>query len=385
MLDSLKIKTQKGEFPMSENRLKPDPELDDPKPLDKWKMARDFGILGSLVTILWLSVKYLAVWNDVSYRLEIGLVGGFVILAFLLWIVLSLYLNTDGDSERKEFIDLNARILGSAALVISLLFTWQGLKNNQKTSEENQMLTLQSLEKAERQQTEDRYNQILGRYNRALEQLGNAEKAGRLGAIYSLGKIAEDSIEFSEKNPGSKDLYWEIIQTLAAFVRGNAPVSKTSARPVTEMPSDIQAALDVLARRVRSYQNGEAPRLQLFRTDLRGAELKDIEPTPNDPQRKGANFDGASLYDVSFERANLRGIKLRGAQLNRAIFRNALLSNADLTDADLDGADLEGADLGQAIVDAETIMTAKNWKKAKTLPQSVCTEIIKLNESSTGC
>ncbi len=84
----------------------------------------------------------------------------------------------------------------------------------------------------------------------------------------------------------------------------------------------------------------------------------------------GANFSGASLYEVdfsgadltgadlsdvhtinsSFQGANLTGANLSGANLYQkylvgAILRNAILKNADLFEADLTGADLTGADL----------------------------------------
>ena len=234
---------------------------------------------------------------------------------------------------------------------------------------------MQSLENAEKRQIEDRYN-------KALEQLGSEKKEARLGAIYSLGKIAADSIEFSKKNQGSKDFYWEIVQTLAAYIRGNAPVTKLSGRLSKEMPTDIQAALNVLAWRSRSFQNGEDQRLELYGTDLRGLILKDIEPSQNNPQAQGANFEGARFSDANFEDANLRGINFKNAILNNVIFRNAYLAQADLTDAELEGADLEGADLGNAKTDADRIMSAKNWEKAKILPRKVCQEIEQKNKES---
>lgn len=337
-----------------------------PKEIDKRKLLKDFLILIILITCV-----FLLGWKIVDYRFVTNLVGGFIIFAFVLWKILSLYLNANEYSERKDFVDLHAKILGSAALVISLLFTWQGIKNNQKTSEENQRLTLQSLENAERQQLEERYNN-------ALEKLGSEKKEPRLGAIYSLGKIANDSIELSKKNPKSKDFYWEIMQTLASYIRGNAPISSVNSRPTKEMPTDIQAAMNVLAWRSRSFKNGadeEDQRLELYETDLRGLILKDKEVSQNNPQPKGANFEGARIYGANFEKSDLRGINFKGAILTNVSFKDANLATADLTGADLSEADLDGVDLGQAKTDADQIMSAINWEKAKTLPQDICREI----------
>jgi len=55
--------------------------------------------------------------------------------------------------------------------------------------------------------------QITERFTRAIEQLGSQEMAIRLGGIYALERIANDS---------DKD-YWPIIETLTAYVRERAP------------------------------------------------------------------------------------------------------------------------------------------------------------------
>lgn len=349
----------------------------------KRKILIDLAVLLALI-----SLCCLAVWKNSNHRLEISLVGGFIVFAFLLWKILSLYLNANEYSERKDFVDLHAKILGSAALVVSLLFTWQGIKNNQETAENTQKLTLQSLKNTERRQIEDRYN-------KALEQLGSKEREARLGAIYSLGKIASDSIIWKEnaekaaaeaaKNSSAKeslpeevrDFHWEIMQTLASYVRVNAPKTEKAIRPTKEMPTDIQAAMSVLAWRGRSYNNGENnQRLQLYGTDLSGLVLKDIEALPGSNERQRANLSWAQLYDTKFEDAKLRGINLSEAILVNASFKNADLYGADLTGTDLADADLEGADLGGVISDPDQIMSAKNWEKAKKLPLDLCKEIL---------
>ena len=54
--------------------------------------------------------------------------------------------------------------------------------------------------------------QITERFTRAIEQLGSEKMAIRLGGIYALERIANDS---------DKD-YWPIIETLTAYVRERA-------------------------------------------------------------------------------------------------------------------------------------------------------------------
>ena len=55
--------------------------------------------------------------------------------------------------------------------------------------------------------------QITERFTRAIEQLGSDKMEVRLGGIYALERIANDS---------DKD-YWPIMETLTAYVRERAP------------------------------------------------------------------------------------------------------------------------------------------------------------------
>jgi hypothetical protein len=68
----------------------------------------------------------------------------------------------------------------------------------------------------ERQVLVAQEGQITERFTRAIEQLGSPEMAIRLGGIYALERIANDS---------DKD-YWPIMETLTAYVRERAPWRK---------------------------------------------------------------------------------------------------------------------------------------------------------------
>lgn len=181
--------------------------------------------------------------------------------------------------------------------------------------------------------------QITERFTRAIEQLGSDKMEIRLGGIYALERIANDS---------DKD-YWPIMETLTAYVRENAafgdqtqdekggnageetitpdssaiPASDAFSKPDT----DIQAILAVLGRRKYRYGQGENQRLGLRRTDL----------------------NWATLWEAHLEGAVLQG---------------ACLAGANLIEAHLEGADLWGAtgltqkQLANAILDEKTIFPA---------------------------
>jgi hypothetical protein len=76
--------------------------------------------------------------------------------------------------------------------------------------------------------------QITERFSKAVEQLGNeASITVRLGGIYSLEKIAQDS----------KNDHWTIMEVLTAFIREK---SDDNRELDSKIPQDIQAALTVI-------------------------------------------------------------------------------------------------------------------------------------------
>jgi hypothetical protein len=220
-----------------------------------------------------------------------------------------------------------------------------------------------------------REGQVTERFTRAIDQLGHENLDVRLGGIYALERIANDS---------SRDRA-TVAEVLTAFVRGHAPWPPT--RPgqyvedasIREIPvlrvraPDVQAALTVLGRRKPSH-GAEKP-LDLTATDLRRADLTDAQLQGaifDHAVLEGADLSGAQLQDAflsirlsltflaaaGMQRAHLDGADLRGAFLNgaqlqgadlgRADLRGAKLYRAQLQGADLDGAQLQGVDFTEA-------------------------------------
>lgn len=185
--------------------------------------------------------------------------------------------------------------------------------------------------------------QITERFTRAIDQLGATNEKGeprleiRLGGIYGLGRIARDSAEGRDYYQ-----YWQVIEVLTAYIRSNAPLPPDETEDENPIPStfqdpplDIQTILTIIARRPLSYGKGEVECLDLRKSNLSGAYLKD------------ANLEGADLVLTRLDGANLRGACLRGARLYMADMRTADLEGADLEGADLHGARLEFTYLGR--------------------------------------
>jgi len=178
--------------------------------------------------------------------------------------------------------------------------------------------------------------QVTERFTRAIDQLGHAELDVRLGGIYALERIANDS----------PDDRTTIAEVLTAFIRGHAPWPPRlpgqylAEAPIEQVPElqvrapDVQAAVTVLARRQPPPK--PSGRLDLSATDLRKATLDD------------GDFEEVSLFNANLQEATLDNTNLQEAILYNANLQGALLDRAQLQKASLDGARLQGASLNRA-------------------------------------
>lgn len=208
-------------------------------------------------------------------------------------------------------------------------------------------------------------NGLIEQLRGAVDQLGNEKLEIRLGGIYALEKISNES---------EKD-YWPIMEILTAYVRMNSIIDKDGNKinseyisadartdkrirysecdeddPIVEPLSiDVQAILTILGKHKRVYNSEEAKHLNLSYTYLGKAELEGAH-------LEGVNLEGAHLIKANLKRAHLEGTNLHRANLCHADLDKANLERANLKwarikhsffdgGANLEGADLEGAHL----------------------------------------
>ena len=200
-----------------------------------------------------------------------------------------------GAKDRAELVNAYRTTLAQALAGIGLLggfyFTWKNL-------------------------TVAREGQITERYTEAITQLGSQNRAVRTGAMYALERIARNSQED----------HWPIVEVLTAYIRQEQEWTPQKVdTPICTLRSDVQAALNVLAR--RKWTETETRKISLVNTDLRRAYLAD------------AHFKGAYLPNTHLEEAVLNGAHFEKADLRGVCFN----------DASLKGTHLEGADLRSAI------------------------------------
>jgi hypothetical protein len=186
----------------------------------------------------------------------------------------------------------------------------------------------------------DLERRITESFAKAVEQLGSDKLETRLGSIYTLERISQES----ERE------HWPIMEVLTAYVREHARWSQRKEQDQDQAieldlwdhlielrpAMDVQAILTVLGRRnerVRKQDEAEKRHLDLSRTDLRGAHLGE------------AHLERANLIDAHLEGAWLTGAHLEGALLMRADFSRARLIFTQFKGAALSGTQFHGANL----------------------------------------
>jgi len=259
-------------------------------------------------------------WVDKTWVQIFLFVGGlmiYLLIGLALWWLLDKYIQPQKSSQKKDLIQALSLIMAGLGGGIGLYFTWQNTKLSrentkaqlQQAKESTEAQLRQAKESTEAQlhqaresqsQTQEstrktlnltEQGQITDRFTRAIDQLGatNDDKSKRieirLGGIYALEQIAKHSPEH----------YSPVMEVLTAYVKENArwnpdessgPTLKwqqaatSDTQLITsEVPTDIQAILDVLGRR----EEERIPENYRISISLHQANLS------------GADFVGANL------------------------------------------------------------------------------------------
>ncbi|MEW2195205.1 pentapeptide repeat-containing protein [Streptomyces microflavus] len=223
-------------------------------------------------------------------------------------------------------IELFTVVVASVVAVVGLWYS------NVQTKQANEQAR-QANEQARDDRALAKEGQITDRYTAAVGNLGEDKVDVRLGGIYALERIMQDS---RRDQP-------TIANVLATYIRTHAAKPPGKGQGV---PADVHAALTVLATR-DTKQDGA------FRLDLHGAKLPSITLTAtgisaaalHKANLRNTDLHGADLRNTNLSGANLRNTDLSGAILSGTYLRDTYLGDALLYGAYLLGADLRGADL----------------------------------------
>jgi uncharacterized protein YjbI with pentapeptide repeats len=190
----------------------------------------------------------------------------------------------------------------------TLFFTWRNNRQTAKDAAVNQALTRES--------------RVSENFVKAVEQLGSDKPSLHIGGIYGLDRVLRATEE------GKAD-YWAIMDVLCTFVRQNFrnPQQKGEVPRPEPAPEDLQAALNVLARR---WFTGK---------------VSDREGTDAVVDLHGTNLANTWMANGHFEYGFFINCDLRDADLGNSKFMGSDFSGADLGGAILWRADLTGLDL----------------------------------------
>ncbi len=287
-----------------------------------------------------------------------------VIFIFFLFIVFLAFLNVEGLSieQRLDYgikaLTTTGTIFAGIAVFINAFYAAKRAEAMDKSAlaaNDSAQAALKNAEVALKNAQTAEDKQITERFAKAIEQLGNEKIEVRLGAIYTLERIAKDS---------AKD-HWTIMEVLTAFVRENTPLKEEEEENLPKLRTDIQAALTVIGRRNCEIEE-ENQTLDLRGIDIRGANL--IKTNFQRAYLYEANLqmvdmDLAQLQKVILVKANLLEAKLNAANLQAACIvqanlQGAILSNTNLQDADFSLSNLQGVDLSGANLQGASLVKA---------------------------
>ncbi|MEV0528575.1 pentapeptide repeat-containing protein [Streptomyces sp. NPDC050439] len=208
--------------------------------------------------------------------------------------------------------------------IVAGLVAAAGLWYTHKSHQQTEKLFDHTREKDREQAELAREGQVTGRYVEAIKLLGSDKLHERLGGIYSLERIMNDSEKDHET----------VVEVLAALIRLQPADADLRAR----IAHDAQAALSVLGRRpIRP----ERLRINLTGADLRWADLDDC-------RLSGAIFRGADLTHARGHRAILDAANFTQAILVHTALLESSLRHADLIQTTLRHANFSRSDLAQA-------------------------------------
>ena len=162
------------------------------------------------------------------------------------------------------------------------------------------------------------------RLKNAIEHLDSSSDSLRLGGIYELFHLAEDTIEWRQT----------ILDIFCAHIRRTTSEEEYQDKYQREPSEEIQSLLTLLFVQGQTIFRG-------YQTNLVGAWL-------NGSNIRSAQLQSAKLNNAHLQGAHLEDAQLQGATLNSAKLQFAWLSNASLQGADVCNASLQLAQLGGA-------------------------------------
>ncbi len=313
----------------------------------------------------WGSALFLEKWEEASllkrtYIIVAGVVGFALSILFVhlylevLWISWN---DIGGDDKiRNLALAFIGTITGIGALfgVYLAILRSEELKRQNDVAEEQSKTAIQQSkianaqsriankqsQTANRQANTAEQGLITDRINKAVESLGKINgkdeplREVRLGALYALERIAQDSL---------RD-HIRIMKIMCAYIRVSEQLGNSTdeTKPVKE---DIRAALIIIGKRgewTEDQEHLKEEEKQKYKLDLRCCNLHNADLIDT-------NLSDGWLISATLEEAFLAKAKLNNADLARTNFTNATLNKTNFNNAYTRGAFAYEGDFSQCL------------------------------------
>lgn len=202
---------------------------------------------------------------------------------------------------------------------------------------------------AEKRQNESRLSSE--RFTRAVELLGHERKDVRVGAIYSLMRLA---IDFSDFRLTTIDILVALIHERSREKKSDFDSSNTNKffvepyelREEARIDIDVQASLKTINYLRKKFSEVSEKSISLDKTYLVGADLSNSNF--RDVSFKEAILVGSDLSESNFSKADFRRANLDYANASRSEFYEAKFEAATCKKTNFLSSNLEKADLENA-------------------------------------
>ncbi len=205
---------------------------------------------------------------------------------------------------------------------------------------------------AQRQADTEEQGQFTSRFTAAVEQLGSEQLPVRLGGVYALWRLAEDSPQ--------RDVV-SVFDILCAFVR-NPPHPEQSDETFSkdstsdevsaeldeifedEIRPDVQIIVNLI-KREDSKQRSALPKN--YRFDFHNSGLVGADFTKSTFMY--ADFSGSNLLNADFSLSNIRNSIFAESRIERADFRDCELNTVDFSRSQFMRTNFSNSDLTRAV------------------------------------
>ncbi len=237
----------------------------------------------------------------------IGVILSILFLALCLQIIVTLL----GLSNIDE-IDSNFALafLGTVSGGVALFTGYIAILRSETNTQQNEIANRQAITAEE--------GLITDRINKAVESLGRNDDGKRLiqvrvGALYALERIAQDSIRDHVR----------IIKILCAYIR-NTSSNDGESDKIEWIRDDIRTIQIIISGRDQWSEYNR--RLEMEAADVKTFDFFNCH-------LEGAEFQTANLYRANFNKANLKNAWLNHANIGEARLENAILDGVQFAEA----------------------------------------------------